>query len=345
MPPNGLIMPAKKIIESIKNMPKVELHLHLEGAFTFEFLFTLINKYGGDPSIQSIAGLKKKFVFNDFLHFIETWFWKNQFFREPEDFEQSTYFTLENLYRQNVIYAEVFYSPWDFVQFGLAVEAITEATLSGIRRAEIDFGIKCQLIADLCRDYGAETAIDRFKQIISYRDEGLIGIGLGGSEQKFPPEPFEAVYSMASEKGFHCVAHAGEAAGPASIWGAIEKLNVERIGHGVRAIEDPDLVELLKQKQIPLEICITSNLKTAVFPSIEQHPIKQFFEEGLFVTINSDDPTMFGATITDEYILLYEQANFSSQAIRHLSLNAIDASFLSSDDKQNYRDKFFNIIP
>jgi adenosine deaminase len=335
----------QKFIEFIKIMPKVELHLHLEGAFTFEFLFSLINKYGGDPSIQSIADLEKKFIFKDFPHFIETWFWKNQFFREPGDFEQSTYFTLENLHRQNVVYAEVFYSPWDFVQFGLPVEAITEATLSGIRRAEIDFGIKCQLIADLCRDYGAETAIDRFKQIIPYRDQGLIGIGLGGSEQKFPPEPFETVYKLAQEKGFHCVAHAGEAAGPASIRGAVEKLNVERIGHGVRAIEDPELVDFLKQKQIPLEICVTSNLKTAIFSSIEDHPIKQFFDDGLFVTINSDDPAMFGATITAEYMLLYEQANFSLEAIRQLSLNAIDASFLSSDDKQNYSNQFFNIIP
>lgn len=342
---DSLLTPKQDFKEIIKTMPKVELHLHLEGAFTLEFLFNLIDKYGGDPSIKSIHDLERKFIFKDFPHFIETWFWKNQFFKKPEDFEASTYFTLKNLHRQNVIYAEAFYSPWDFVQFGLQVETITEATLSGIQRAEEDFGIKCQLIADLCRDYGAETAINRFNQIIPYRDKGLIGIGLGGSEQKFPPEHFKKVYQYAKEQGFHRVAHAGEAAGPESIWGAIQQLNIERIGHGVRAIEDQKLVEFLKEKQIPLEICVTSNLKTAVFASLETHPIKQFFDNGLFVTINSDDPAMFGTTITDEYLMLYEQANFTPASIRQLSINAIEASFLSSDDKQKYSDQLFNIIP
>ena len=333
-------MPTKKDCkEFIKIMPKVELHLHLEGAFTFEFLFSLINKYGGDPSIQCIEDIEKKFIFKDFPNFIDIWFWKNQFFRAPEDFEASTYFTLQNLHRQNVIYAEVFYSPWDFVQFGLSVEAITEATLSGIHRAKKDFGIKCQLIADLCRDYGAETAIDRFKQIIPYRDQGLIGIGLGGSEQKFPPEPFAAVFRLAARKDFHRVAHAGEAAGPESVWGAIKKLGVERIGHGVRAIEDQTLVEFLKEKQIPLEVCVTSNLKTAVFPSLEIHPIKQFFERGLLVTINSDDPAMFGATIRDEFIFLYEKLDFTPESIKELSINSVNASFLPDSEKQNFANR------
>ncbi len=331
----------------IEKMPKVELHLHLEGAFTVEFLFYLIQKYGGDSSINNIKDLEKKFIFNDFSQFIETWFWKNQFFKAPEDFEASTYYTLENLHKQNVAYAEVFYSPWDFVQFGLRVEDITESTLSSIERAEKDFGIKCRLIADLCRDYGAEKAIKRFEQIIPYRDKGLIGIGLGGSEQRYPPKPFKTVYRLAKEKGFHIVAHAGEAAGPKSVWDAIQYLGVERIGHGVRSIEDPWLVETLKENQIPLEICVTSNLKTGVFPSIEAHPVKYFFDNGLFVTINSDDPTMFGATITDEYLLLYEKLNFSFSSLKRLSISAIEASFLSKTEKENYKNlihEFFNYV-
>jgi adenosine deaminase len=326
-----------QIRETIKKMPKIELHVHLEGAFTFEFLFDLIQTYGGDPSVKTIHDLEKKFVFKDFPHFIETWFWKNQFFKSADDFEQSTYFTLKNLHQQNVIYTEVFYSPWDFVQFGLQVEAITEATLAGIQRAKNDFGIRCQLIADLCRDYGAETAIDRFKQILPYRDQGVIGIGLGGSEQKFPPDPFEKVYQFAKEKGFHRVAHAGEAAGAESIWGAIKSLEIERIGHGVRAIEDPNLVKYLKEKQTPLEICVTSNLKTAVFPCLEAHPIKQFFDDGLFVTINSDDPAMFGASIIDEYLVLHNGLNFTPESIKQLTINAVEASFLSRAEKEGYR--------
>ena len=327
----------KQMVEAINKMPKVELHLHLEGAFTFEFLFDLVQKYGGDPSVKTIDNLAKKFVFKNFPHFIETWFWKNQFFKSADDFEQSTYFVLKNLHRQNVVYAEVFYSPWDFVPYGLQVEAITEATLAGIQQAKNDFGIRCQLIADLCRDYGAETAIDRLDQILPYRDNGLIGIGLGGSEQKFPPKPFERVFKLAREKGLRRVAHAGEAAGVESIRDAIRFLNIERIGHGVRAIEDPELVEHLNQKQIPLEICPTSNVKTGVFPSLKKHPVKQFVERGLLVTINSDDPAMFGATITDEFRKLFEELNFNTELLKKLTLNAVEASFLNSSEKETYK--------
>lgn len=329
----------KNATHIIQTMPKVELHLHLEGAFTFEFLFDLIQKYGGDPSVKTVDDLEKRFVFRDFLHFIQTWIWKNRFFREPADFENSAYFTLKDLHEQNVLYAEAFYSPWDFLKSGLSVEAITEATLSATERAKKDFGIECLLIADINRDLGWETGADRLRQILPYRERGVVGIGLGGSEQKFPPEPFEGVYKMARDSGLHVVAHAGEAAGPESVWGAIEKLRVERIGHGVRSIEDPQLVEYLREKQIPLEVCPMSNLRTGVFPSFEAHPIKYFFENDLFVTINSDDPAMFGTTITEEFLLLHEQLNFSLDDIKKLALDGARASFLPENKKATLLDR------
>jgi len=309
-------------------MPKIELHLHLEGAFTFEFLFGLIQKYGGDPGIMTIQDLQNKFVFKDFSHFIETWFWKNKYFRRPEDFEASTFYTLENLHRQNVIYCEVFFSPWDFTSSGLKVEEIAEATIAGKVKAENEFGIRCNLIADIVRDYGAGGAINRLKQITPFLNKGVIGLGLGGSEQKYPAQDFAAVYHEARKLGFHLTAHAGEAAGPESVWAAVEQLGVERIGHGVRAVEDTRLVEVLKQKQIPLEICITSNLKTQIYPTAEAHPFKYLFEQGLRVTLNSDDPTMFGATITDEFLLAHEQLHFSLDDLQKLTGNAIQAAFI-----------------
>ncbi len=332
--------PVSTVRELIRQMPKAELHLHLEGAFTFDVLFNLIQKYGGDPSIRSIGDLEKRFVFTDFPHFIETWFWKNGFFREVKDFEISTYHTLECLHRQNVCYVEAFYSPWDFTPNGLSVEAITEATLNAVHRARDDYGIECKLIADLSRDHGWETAIARFQQVIPYRDHGVIGIGLGGSEQAYPPGPFAQVYRYARDLGFHLVAHAGEAAGPESIWEAVEQLCVERIGHGVRAIEDDALMDRLAKERIPLEVCITSNLKTGVYPALAAHPIRSLLERGLFITINSDDPTMFGTTLTDEYLLLYEKLNFPIETIRQLSLNAIRASFLSEEEKTVFLKKF-----
>ena len=327
------------IKEFIKNMPKIELHLHVEGAFTLQSLMSLIEKYGGDPSINSSEDLEKKFVFKDFPHFIETWVWKNQFFKSAEDFEFTTYYTLKELQQQNVVYAEVFFSPWDFAENGLHAQEITEAHLSAANRAERDFGIQCKLIADISRDVGWENSVERFKQIIPYRDLGVIGIGLGGSEQKFPNALYTDVFKLAKEKGFHVVAHAGEAAGPESVKSALDVLKAERIGHGVRAIEDPDLVKKLKRYQIPLEVCVTSNLQTGVFSSLEKHPLKYFFEEGLAVNINTDDPTMFGTTLTDEFLLLYERLDFSMAKIKKLLTNAIDATFLSKDEKNKIKSK------
>jgi adenosine deaminase len=324
----------------IIDMPKIELHLHLEGAFTFEFLFNLIEKYGGDPSIGSPEDLKHRFVYRDFEHFLELWFWKNQFFRESEDFEKCAVTTLENLSSQNVIYCEVFFSPWDFIPNGLSIEEITEATLSGIKHAEKTFPIKCNLIADIVRDYDCNKSVDRVLQMVQFKDKGVIGIGLGGSEQKYPAGLFKEAFKKAGDLGFRLTAHAGEAAGPESIWEAIRELNIERVGHGVRAIEDPELVTYLKDHQIPLEVCVISNLKTNIFSSAEKHPIKSFLDSQLKVTLNSDDPAMFGATITEEFLHLYKKIGVSLDQIKLLTYNALESTFMSSIK----RDKIEQII-
>jgi adenosine deaminase len=325
--------------ELIKQMPKIELHLHLEGAFTFDFLFNLIEKYGGDPEVGTIDELQKKFVFRDFQHFLDLWFWKNKFFKELDDFEKCAYTTLENLANQNVIYCEVFFSPWDFTSDRLSCEEITEATIHGIKRAEKDFSITCNLIADLVRDYDSTKAVERVKQILPYKDKGIIGIGLGGSEQKYPARLFKNAFKAARDLGFHVTAHAGEAAGPESVWEAIRELKVERIGHGVRAIEDEQLVRYLKDVQLPLEVCVNSNLKTKIFPSPMSHPIKRFINSGLNISINSDDPTMFGATITEEFMILYHEIGLSLDEIKQLILNSINSAFISEEMKKKINER------
>ncbi|MGD8780593.1 MAG: adenosine deaminase [Ignavibacteria bacterium] len=333
-------MNTENIYLLIEEMPKVEIHLHLEGAFTFEYLFELIQKYEGDSEIKSINDLRDKFVFKDFAHFIKTWVWKNKFFRTLEDFEESTYHTIKNLSQQNVVYAEVFFSPWDFSPAGLKIESIVEATISGIRRAEKDFPIKIGLIADIVRDHGAETSLQRLNQITPYLNKGIIGIGLGGNEKDFPPVLFKEVFLEAKKRGFRTTVHAGEAAGPESVWSALTDLGAERIGHGVRAIEDSKLVDYLKEKQVPLEVCITSNLRTKVFSSLAEHPFNKFYKEGLMVTVNSDDPPMFGANVTDELILLSAEWEYSFEDIYNLTMNAVEASFLDEAGKE----KFMTII-
>ena len=318
----------------IEQMPKVELHLHLDGAFTLEFLLSLIQKYGGDSEINTIDDLEKRFEFKDFPHFIQTWFWKNQYFREPPDFEESTYRTLEKMKYQNIVYSEAFISPWDYQESGVSPTDIAIANCHAVKRAKMDFGIECKLIVDITRDHGHKHALERLDQIFPYVGDEIIGIGLGGSEHLFPARDFKEVFLEAKRRGLHCVAHAGEVVGPESVWSAIQDLQVERIGHGVRSIEDPKLLEYLREKQIPLEVCIISNLKTGVYSEVNKHPINDLFHEGLLVSVNSDDPTMFGSTLADEYLILLNELNFTLPEIRHIQNNAVESLFASSDKKR-----------
>jgi adenosine deaminase len=337
-------MKIQDIQSAIVEMPKVEIHLHLEGAFTFEFLYKLVLKYGGDSEINCIDDIRNKFEFKDFTHFINTWFWKNKFFRTPEDFEESTYETIKNLSKQNVVYAEVFFSPWDFTGSGLKMESIADATISGIRKAERDYPIKIGLIADLVRDHGAGTSMQRLDEITPFLNKGVIGIGLGGSEAKYPPILFKDTFIEAKKRGFRTTVHAGEAAGADSVWVAIKELGAERIGHGVRAIEDPELVKYLREKQTPLEICVTSNLKTKVFASLAEHPFPHFYKEGLMVTVNSDDPPMFGSNITDELLILHSKLDYSLVDLCIFTKNAADASFLDKENKDELKKKVSDFL-
>ncbi len=325
-------LPADKNMESwYDRVPKVELHLHLEGSIPYQVLWELVRKYGGDPQVPDQAALLRKFEYKDFPHFIETWIWMIHYLREYEDFTFFSEAVARDLGSQNIRYAEAFYSPPDFKRRGLQFQRLTEAIRTGLRRVP---EVEIALIADVVRDYGPETAAATLAQVSEVRDLGVIGIGMGGSEQRFPPEPFEEVYAQARRLGLHVTAHAGEAAGPESIWGAIRTLQVERIGHGVRAIEDGKLMDYLAESQLPLELCPLSNVRTGVVKSIDEHPAHKLFKHGLFITINTDDPKMFGNSLAEEYRCLEERQGFSRPELRSLILNAISASWLPPERKQ-----------
>jgi adenosine deaminase len=318
-------------------VPKVELHLHLEGAIPLEALWELVQKYGTDPSVTDIEVLKRKFQYKDFPHFLATWVWKNQFLREYDDFTFIAEAVAKSLVRQNIRYAEVFYTPSDFFEHGLETQKLTEAIRSGLARVK---QTEVKLIMDFCRDRGPENAVNNLSTVNEVKQLMVIGVGLGGSEQAFPPEPFAEVYEQARKLGFHTTAHAGEAAGPTSIWGAIRSLKVERIGHGTRAIEDEQLMKYLAEKKIPLECCPLSNVRTGVVKSIDAHPVKKFYDAGLLVTVNTDDPAMFGNSLAEEYQLLEERLGFSRDEVRTLILNGIEASWLAEKRKQVMTDSF-----
>ena len=331
-------LPADKNVKSwYERVPKLELHLHLEGAIPYEVLWELVRKYGGDPQVPDQAALLRKFEYKDFPHFIETWNWMIQFLREYEDFTLFAEAVARDLAGQNILYAEAFYSPPRFMQCGLQLQPLTEAIRTGLKRVP---EIEIALIADVVRDLGPENASVTLAQLNEVRDLGVIGIGMGGSEQRFPPEPFEKIYAEARRLGFHATAHAGEAAGPESIWGAIRTLQIERIGHGARAGEDEELLAYLAETQLPLELCPLSNVRTGVVKTIDEHPARKLFERGLFLTINTDDPKMFGNSLAEEYNLLEERLGFSRPELRGLILNGISASWLPPERKSALHAQF-----
>ena len=299
-------------------IPKVELHLHLEGAIPTEALWQLIQKY-------------------DFDHFLQTWIWKNGFLREYEDFTLISEAVAQDLKSQNIRYVEAFFSPVDFARHGLETQKLAEAIRLGLNRVD---DIQVNLVADLVRSTPLDSAERTLAELSEVKDLGIIGIGIGGPEKEYPPEPFADIYAQAREMGFRTSAHAGEAAGADSIWGAVRLLDVDRIGHGTRAYEDETLLNYLVEKRIPLEMCPISNVKTAVVDSIESHPIRRYYDLGIIVTVNSDDPKMFGNSLADEYKMLETKLGFSRSDILTVITNSIEASWLADDAKSELSSDF-----
>ena len=306
-------------------VPKVEIHVHLEGAIPLEALHELVQKYGGDPAAPDIEALRHVFEYRDFKHFIEVWDWKNGYLREYEDFAFAAEAVARDWARQNLRYVEAFFSPPDFARHGLKTQRIAEAVRAGCERVP---EIEVALVADLVRDSGPVKAGRTLSEIVEVQSLGVIGVGIGGSEREFPPELFTDVFERARRLGFRTSAHAGEAAGALSIWGALRCLGVDRIGHGTRAREDPALLDFLAERRIPLEMCPISNLRTGVVSAFADHPIRSYINRGLVVTVNSDDPSMFGNSLAQEYRSLEAELRFSRDEIRELILQGISSSWL-----------------
>ena len=314
-------------------MPKAELHFHLEGAIPVPVLWELIQHHGGDPIIKSQEQLAEWFSYRDFSHFMETWEWMNGFLRCHDDFEFAAEAVARHLVQQNIVYVEAFFSPSDFRQHGLEPQGIAKAIRAGLDRVA---GVEVALIADLVRDRGPNgtaRTLGAIKEVAS--ETGVIGIGIGGFERAHPPEQFAPVYHDAREAGFRLTAHAGEEAGAESVWGAIRDLGAERIGHGVRSVEDPELIEYLVEHQIPLEVCPTSNLRTGVIAHWDQHPVGELIDAGVMVTINTDDPAMFDATLAGEFENLAQHFGLTDASLKRLSLAVIEASW--ADDTTRAR--------
>jgi adenosine deaminase len=258
---------------------------------------------------------------------------------EETQFERIAYEMLEAGHRCNVRDIEASFSAPDHVLKGLDYGRMLDAINRGLRRGKRDFGVDCRLRIDLVRNYGPDYGM-KVLGWIEEKGENIVAIDIGGSESGYPPEPYRSVYQRAREMGLRLVAHAGEAAGLESVWGAVKGLGVERIGHGTIAVKDPELMKVIAERNVTVEACPVSNVRTGAVASVAQHPIREFIDNGIRVTVNSDDPPMFGTDMNNEYIQLHRQLGFTVPELFQLSLNAVDSAFLPEEEKATLRKRF-----
>jgi len=311
--------------------PKVELHLHLEGAIPPAALWELVRGYG-DPRTRSLEEMTARFEYRDFAHFIDTWQWMLPFIRSTEDWTTVARAVATSLAEQHIVYAEASISPTDFRQHELSTAEIATSVRRGL---DMVAGTRVNLLVDLVRDTGREWCMRTLDEVIEVAAEaGVVGITIGGMEAPNPPDRYAEVYRRAGDAGLGLTAHAGEAAGPEYVWSALRDLGVDRIGHGVRSVEDPTLVEYLVREAVPLEVCPTSNIRTGVVASWETHPVIELIERGARVTINSDDPMYFECSVAGD---LRRVAGLTMLDVERHTGYAIDASFMSDAERERLR--------
>ena len=313
--------------------PKAELHLHLEGGIEPATLRELACRHSMPAAGFSDDELADAYRYDDFLGFLRAFKWVTDHLQTPEDYALAASRLLEKLHSQNVRYAEIYFSAGICLWKNQEVEPILEALEEARRKAEESWGIQAQWIFDAVRQFGAEAAEKVVEWAARFQDRHVVGIGLGGDEARGAPHLFRRAYDAARATGLRLTAHAGETTGPESIWGALQELGAERIGHGVSAVRDPDLMEFLRERQIPIEVSVSSNYATGAVPPGAEHPVRRLFDAGLLVVINSDDPPMFHTTINAEYARLAEHHGFSGPELRTLARNSFRASFLSEAAK------------
>ena len=321
------------VVKWLRGLPKAELHLHLEGTIKPETLVELSQRHDAEPLTLETA--KKLYTYEDFVGFLTSFKAVTERLRGPDDYELITYNMIRELASQGVVHAEV------YISFGIIyywkkseVEPYVEAIERGRLRGEREFGTTVLWIIDAVRHFGVEEGARVFRKAAELRATypSIVGIGIGGDEARGPADQFRELYAEAKAAGLRLTAHAGESVGPKSVWSAIN-IGAERIGHALTAQNDSELIDVLAAKQIPLELNVTSNLKTGCCLGLDEHPVKLYFESGLMVTINSDDPPMFGSDLLGEYVLVQDRFEFSLEQMRELAANSVEASFLEPTRK------------
>jgi adenine deaminase len=313
--------------ELLREIPKAELHIHIEGSLEPEMMFEIAGRNGVRLRYGSVREVREAYDFSDLQSFLDLYYEGTQVLLYERDFYDLTWSYLRRASSQGVRHAEIFFDPQAHTDRDLDLETVITGLRRALKDGERRLGMSSHLIMCFLRHLSAGEAMETLRQVLPYK-EWIVGVGLDSSEIGHPPDEFEAVFEEAGRHGFRRVAHAGEEGPPEYIRQALDDLGAARIDYGVRCVEDPKLVRRLREEQVPLTVCPLSNVRLRVFPSLEEHPVKRMLGEGLCVTVNSDDPAYFGGYVADNYSAVRDGLGFAREEFRAVAENSFKASFL-----------------
>ncbi|MES2192218.1 MAG: adenosine deaminase [Pseudomonadota bacterium] len=326
----------ERLPDLLRQMPKAELHIHIEGSLEPELIFALAARNDVTIPYRSVEELRKAYAFTNLQSFLDIYYAGASVLLKEQDFYDMAHAYFLKAAADSVIHAELFFDPQTHTARGVSIETV----INGLHRACVDaktMGINASLIMCLLRHLSEEDAFETLEQALPYRDK-IIGIGLDSGEVGNPPEKFARVFARCRELGFHLVAHAGEEGPPAYVWTALDVLKVERIDHGVQSVKDATLMQRLAKDRIALTVCPLSNLKLCVFPDLASHNLRQLLDAGIAATVNSDDPAYFGGYLNDNFTQTFAATGLNAQHAWQLAHNSFEASFTDAASKRRYVD-------
>ncbi|WP_369854521.1 adenosine deaminase [Candidatus Thalassolituus haligoni] len=319
----------------LRAMPKAELHLHIDGSLQASRLLQLAAKNGVEIPYDSVESVEQAYNFDDLQSFLDLYYLGASVLRDEEDFYYLMKDYLDKCCEQNIVHTEIMVEPQTYLPYGVAVETVLAGFCKAIAAAKAQNGQSALMILSLLRHLSEEEALAMLDSVEPFRND-FVGIGLASSELGNPPEKFARLYAKAKEQGYKLIAHAGEEGPPEYIWGALDVLQVDRVDHGVRCVEDEALVKRLIAEQVPLTVCPLSNVRLCVFNTMAEHNILEMLEQGLCVTVNSDDPTYFGGFMNENFEALADDLGMTKAQAVQLAANSFRASFLSDEEKHAF---------
>lgn len=333
----------KDIKEFIKKLPKAELHLHIEGSLEPELMFKLAKRNGIEIPYKTVEEVKEAYNFTNLQSFLDIYYAGAKVLIEKQDFYDMTWDYILKCKEDNIIHTEIFYDPQTHTQRGVSFETVILGIKEALDDAQKKLGISSKIIMCFLRHLSEEEAFETLEQSLPFKDY-IIGVGLDSSELGNPPKKFEKVFNKAKEHGYKLVAHAGEEGDISYIEDALDLLHIERIDHGVQAINSDTLMQRLKQEQIPLTVCPNSNIELKVFENYKEHNIKQLLDYGLNVTVNSDDPAYFKGYMNQNFFNLVDNIPLTKEDIVKLVKNSFNSSFIDEKLKQEYIKRVDEVI-